>query len=133
MRHHRSERGNCDLRAGTYYETVTPDSGITITSYDGEPVTVDGTDAVTGWTLYQGSIYKASAVLSTGDTNQVFAGNQMMTEARWPNGNDLFNVNWATAQARDHHFAADRSKFAQHQLDRSQRFTSGAATMRGAT
>jgi hypothetical protein len=23
----------------------------------------------------------------------------MMTEARWPNGNDLFHVNWATAQA----------------------------------
>ncbi len=90
--------GICDLRAGTYYETVTPDSGITIESYDGEPVTVDGTDAVTGWTLYQGSIYKASVVMSTGDTNQVFSNGQMMTEARWPNGNDLFNVNWSTAQ-----------------------------------
>jgi hypothetical protein len=40
----------------------------------------------------------ASASLSSGDTNQVFVGNQMMTEARWPNGNDLFHVNWATAQ-----------------------------------
>jgi hypothetical protein len=90
--------GTCALRAGTYYETVTPNSGITITSYDGEPVTVDGTNAVTGWSLYQGSIYTASVVMSTGDTNQVFVGSQMMTEARWPNGNDLFNVNWATAQ-----------------------------------
>ena len=89
----------CALRAGTYRETVTPNSGITITSYDGEPVTVDGSDPVTGWTLYQGSIYKASASLSSGDTNQVFVGNQMMTEARWPNGDDLFHVNWATAQA----------------------------------
>lgn len=89
----------CAIRAGTYRETVTPNSGITITSYDGEPVTVDGSDPVTGWTLYQGSIYKASVVLSTGDTNQVFVGNQMMTEARWPNGNDLFHGNWATMQA----------------------------------
>jgi hypothetical protein len=88
----------CAIRAGTYRETVTPNSGITITSYDGEPVTVDGSDPVTGWTLYQGSIYQASATLGTGDTNQIFLGSQMMTEARWPSGNDLFHVNWATAQ-----------------------------------
>jgi hypothetical protein len=89
----------CAIRAGTYRETVTPNSGITITSYDGEPVTVDGSDPVTGWTLYKGSIYKASVTLSSGDTNQIFVGDQMMTEARWPNSNDLFHVNWATAQA----------------------------------
>jgi hypothetical protein len=89
----------CAIRAGTYRETVTPNSGITITSYDGEPATVDGSDPVTGWTLYQGSIYEASVVLGTGDTNQIFVGNQMMTEARWPNGNDLFHVNWATLGA----------------------------------
>jgi hypothetical protein len=91
--------GTCELRAGTYRETVTPNSGITITSYDGESATVDGSDRVTGWTLYQGSIYKASVTLSPDDTNQIFVGNQMMTEARWPNGDDLFHVNWATAQA----------------------------------
>lgn len=89
----------CEVRAGTYYETVTPNSGVTITSYDGETVTVDGTDAVTGWTIHEGSIYKASIAMSAGDTNQVFVGNEMMTEARYPNGNDLFHVNWATAQA----------------------------------
>jgi hypothetical protein len=38
-------------------------------------------------------------VFGSGDTNQVFIGQQMMTEARWPNGDDLFHVNWATAQA----------------------------------
>ena len=90
--------GTCELRAGTYHETVTPNSGITITSYDGEVVTVDGSDPVIGWTLYQGSIYKASVAMSTGDTNQIFVGSQMMTEARWPNDNNLFTVNWATAQ-----------------------------------
>jgi hypothetical protein len=93
-----SSGGICAIRAGTYRETVTPNSGITITSYDGEAVTLDGSDPVTGWTPYQGSIYKTSVTLSAGDTNQVFVGNQMMTEARWPNGDDLFHVNWATAQ-----------------------------------
>jgi hypothetical protein len=88
----------CQIRAGTYHETVTPNSGVIITSYNDELVTVDGTDPVLGWQSYQGSIYKASAVMSTGDTNQVFVGQQMMTEARWPNGDDLFHVNWATAQ-----------------------------------
>jgi len=91
--------GTCAIRAGTYRETVTPNSGLIITSYDAEPVTVDGADPVSGWTLFQGSIYKASATLSAGDTNQVFVGNQMMTEARWPNGDDLFDVNWASTQA----------------------------------
>src|ERR1700733_10155760 len=89
----------CEIRAGTYRETVSPNSGITITAYQFEPVTVDGSDPVTGWTPYQGSIYKATVNLSADDTNQLFVGAQMMTEARWPNGNDLFHVNWATARA----------------------------------
>lgn len=88
----------CEVRAGTYRETVTPNSGITITSYNFESVIVDGSDPITGWSLYQGSIYKASASLSSDDTNQVFVGSEMMTEARWPNGDDLFHVNWAKAQ-----------------------------------
>ena len=89
----------CAIRAGTYRETVTPNSGVTITAYDLEPVVVDGSDPVTGWSQYQGSIYKTNVTLSTGDTNQVFVGNDMMTEARWPNGDDLFHVNWSVAQA----------------------------------
>ena len=89
----------CHIRAGTYHETVMPNSGVIITSFNGESVTVDGTDPVTGWQPYLGSIYSASAAMSTGDTNQVFVGQQMMTEARWPNGDDLFHVNWATAQS----------------------------------
>lgn len=89
----------CLIRAGTYHESVTPNSGITIMPYNGESVTVDGADRISHWTVYQGSIYRTNVVLSRGDGNQVFVGNQMMTEARWPNGNDLFNVNWATAGA----------------------------------
>jgi Right handed beta helix region len=88
----------CAVRAGTYRETVTPNSGVTIASYNGESVVVDGSDPVSGWTLYQGSIYKANVNLATDDTNQIFVGNEMMTEARWPNSNDLFNANWAVEQ-----------------------------------
>jgi hypothetical protein len=85
----------CLIRAGTYRETVSPNSGITIMSYNFEPVIVDGSDPVTGWVKYDRAIYRASVNLSSDDTNQVFVGNEMMTEARWPNGNDLFHVNWA--------------------------------------
>jgi hypothetical protein len=88
----------CAVRAGTYREAITPNSGITIASYNGESVVVDGSDPVTGWNLYQGSIYKTSVALAPDDTNQIFVGHEMMTEARWPNSNDLFNANWAIAQ-----------------------------------
>jgi hypothetical protein len=85
------------VRAGTYRETVTPNSGITIAAYNLETVIVDGSEPVTGWVPYQGSIYKANVALSSDDTNQIFVGSNMMTEARWPNGNDLFHVRWAIA------------------------------------
>jgi hypothetical protein len=90
---------SCEVRAGTYRETVTPNSGITVEAYQMESVTVDGSDPVTGWTRHKGSIYKATVALRNDDTNQLFVGNRMMTEARWPNGTDLFHVKWATAQA----------------------------------
>jgi hypothetical protein len=89
----------CAVRAGTYRETVTPNSGITIMAYNLETVVIDGSDPVTGWTPYQGAIYKANVAMRSDDTNQVFVGNDMMTEARWPNGDDLFRVQWAIARA----------------------------------
>lgn len=92
-----SSSSTCAIRAGTYRETVTPNSGITITAFNHEAVVVDGSDPVSGWTLYQGSIYRTKANLKSDDTNQLFVGSDMMTEARWPNGDDLFHVNWATA------------------------------------
>ncbi|MGE4061946.1 MAG: right-handed parallel beta-helix repeat-containing protein [Rhodospirillaceae bacterium] len=89
--------GTCYVRAGRYYETVTPNAGITIAAYNGENATIDGTDAVTGWAAGQGSAYVASVQLAGVDHNQVFVGQQMMTEARWPNGDDLLHPNWAQA------------------------------------
>ena len=88
----------CMVRAGTYREALTPNSGVTIMPYNSESVTVDGTDPVTNWTVYQGSIYQASVTLNSDDSNQLFVGARMMTEARWPNGDDLFNVNWANTE-----------------------------------
>jgi hypothetical protein len=93
-----SQGWTCEVRAGTYRETVTPNSGITISAYDLEPVIIDGSDPLPHWTLYQGSTYKTKVSLRSDDTNQVFVGSNMMTEARWPNGDDLFHVNWATEQ-----------------------------------
>jgi hypothetical protein len=89
--------GICEVRAGTYRETITPRSNITITAYDFEPVVVDGSDPVTGWTVDHGSVYKAKVILDADDTNQIFVGSDMMTEARWPNGDNVIFVNWATA------------------------------------
>ena len=89
----------CEVRAGTYRETVTPNSGVTITAYNFENVVVDGSDPVTGWTSYQGPIYRAKVAMRSDDTNQIFVGSEMMTEARWPDGNDPFHVRWATARS----------------------------------
>ena len=91
--------GTCWILAGDYQETVTPNSGITIAPYENQKVTVDGTEPVTGWTLYSGNIYRAQVALSSGDTNQIFVNGRMMTEARWPKSNDLFHTVWATAQS----------------------------------
>jgi hypothetical protein len=93
--------GTCYLRQGTYPETVTPNSNTTIASYGNETATIDGSDPVPArvWSNYQGAIYRAPLSLASGDSNQVFVGGEAMTEARWPNGDDLFHPVWATAQA----------------------------------
>jgi len=91
--------GTCYVRAGSYEETVTPTSGTTITSYNNEIVTIDGTSAVapSSWVSHQGNIFKAPVALSSNNLIQVFVDKQMMTEARWPNGYDLLLPNWATS------------------------------------
>src|SRR5439155_24857655 len=78
----------CLVRAGTYRETVRPaNSGVTFAPDGNASVTVSGADVVSGWTAYQGSIYKSSGM--TWDLgvnyNQVFVDGQMMNLARWPN------------------------------------------------
>lgn len=50
----------CSIRAGTYREQVTPNSGATFESYNGEAVSVRGDDPVKGWVPYGGNIYRAA-------------------------------------------------------------------------
>lgn len=87
----------CYIRGGIYYETVYPNNGITLTSFEKEKVTIDGTIVVKNWEKFKDSIYRAKVNLGLTDTNQIFVANKMMTEARWPNGYDLMHPNWAVA------------------------------------
>jgi hypothetical protein len=96
--------GTCALLGGRYRTTET------ITGYrgeaplnivaKGEPVVFDGRDPVAGtWTVHEGGIMKIKA---TGDIEQVFVGDEMMVEARWPNmkfPEQLWNKknNWRSA------------------------------------
>jgi len=80
------------IRGGTYHETVTPvRSGtqrapITFAAYNGENVTIDGADPISGWTRYSGSIWHARVSGGMGlGADQVFIDGQMINEARWPN------------------------------------------------
>src|SRR5215475_14006677 len=53
----------CLVRAGTYRETVRPaNNGVTFAPDNNASVTVSGADVVSGWSTYQGSIYKSSGM-----------------------------------------------------------------------
>ena len=75
------------IEGGTYHETVKPPhSGVTFTNYNNQTVTLSGADAVSGFTDYSGSIYKANLSSRLGEgNNQVFVDGQLVNEARWPN------------------------------------------------
>jgi|GEM_PF-4650958 len=88
----------CNLRAGTYLESVKPNSGITIQSYKDEIATIDGRDLVTGFKSYGPDQYVAHVTLGTGDFNQIFFGSSEGTLAKWPNGGDTFHPKWAQLQ-----------------------------------
>ena len=88
----------CLVRGGSYRETIKPPSGITIEAYDREVAIVDGSDPVRGWTPWQNGIYRTSIALNPAlAAKQLFVDTTMMTEARWPNGDDLFHPQWAIA------------------------------------
>ncbi|HXC99659.1 MAG TPA: hypothetical protein VN048_09980, partial [Verrucomicrobiae bacterium] len=82
----------CFIRAGVYHETITPtqsgtsNAPITYAAYSNEVVTIDGADAVTGWTSFSNNIYQAAAGWNLGEGfNQVFVDGVMMHEAQYPN------------------------------------------------
>jgi len=96
----------CLVHRGTYREQVTPPSGtknapITIAAYGDGPVTVDGTEPVTGWKDAGGGLVAADTNLPLDpDFNAVFLDNDRAAEGRWPNsGSDPLNTTWAEADA----------------------------------
>lgn len=78
------------IRGGTYRQSIdlaglagTTDFPITLTAYEGETVTLDGTTAVSGsWTLDEGNVYRTTV---SEDVTQLFVDGELMTLARHPN------------------------------------------------
>jgi hypothetical protein len=89
----------CYIRQGSYYETVTPNSGVTFRPFLNDKVEVDGTKTITGFKQYKPNQFVANVTLNSNNSNQVFFGSTLGTEAKWPNGGDEFHPNWATLQA----------------------------------
>lgn len=89
----------CNLRKGTYAETVTPNSGVTFQSYKGERVVIDGRNLIDGFTPFRPNQYVAPVDLTLGDQNQVFFDEAPGSIAKWPNGGDDFHPNWATLKS----------------------------------
>ncbi|MEU6253976.1 discoidin domain-containing protein [Streptomyces sp. NPDC047043] len=94
----------CLIHHGTYREQITPPSGtedapITLAAYGDGPVTVDGTEPVTGWKEAGDGVVAADTNLPLDpDFNAVFLDNGRAAEGRWPNsGADPLNTTWAGA------------------------------------
>jgi hypothetical protein len=81
----------CWLRAGVYRETLrplhngSPDAPIIFAAHAGETVVLSGADPVGGWQAAEDGLFRASLAWDLADENQLFAGEEMLTEARWPN------------------------------------------------
>lgn len=83
------------IHGGTYRETITPlnsgssGSPINYKAVMGETVTVNGTDILTGWTLDNGSIYKAPMSWTLGKgRDEVFVDGNVLVQARYPQASD---------------------------------------------
>jgi hypothetical protein len=93
------------IRGGSYHEEVSlagvaGSSGnpITITNYNGEAVTLDGTIPIlSNWTQHSGNIYKTTL---TEDIWQLFVDGKMMTLARFPNALTFSEPMWDRNMAR---------------------------------
>ena len=83
----------CRLRQGVYREVLKPlhsgsgQAPLTFEAQPGEIVVLSGADPVSGWKEESDGLYKARLSWDLGDENQLFAGEAMLTEARWPDIN----------------------------------------------
>jgi len=89
----------CVIRGGTYKETVnvsesgTSQSPVTFKCYPGETVLVDGTNVLSGWSLYRDNIYVTESMnISLGIENDlIFMGNSLVNFAKWPSDDSTSN------------------------------------------
>ena len=59
------------------------------TRYKNDVVIISAMEVVTGWTKYQGNIYKKENItLALGEGNNVYFNSEKMQIARWPNNSD---------------------------------------------
>ena len=75
----------CIFRGGRYRQSLVLSNkdNLTFRAYENEQVIFDGTTPlITSWTQYSGNIYQTPV---SADFWQLFAGEQMMMPARWPN------------------------------------------------
>jgi hypothetical protein len=81
----------CRLRAGVYRQVLKPlrsgtaDRPIVFEAQPGETVVLSGADPVGPWQAADDGVYKTTLDWDLADENQLFAGDVMLTEARWPN------------------------------------------------
>ncbi|MDF7799095.1 Ig-like domain-containing protein [Pontiellaceae bacterium B1224] len=95
----------CYIRGGTYREVVdlagvagSSGNPITLTAYQDETVTLDGTVAITNsWALDIGNVYKTTV---SEDVTQLFVDGEVMTLARYPNALVFSDACWSKGAAR---------------------------------
>lgn len=102
------KRGDtCYIRGGVYRESVdlsgkagAAGAPITLTAYNGETVTLDGTEKIDGeWTVDEGRVYKT---VVQEDVTQLFVDGKLMTLARFPNALAFSDKVWHRTAARCH-------------------------------
>ena len=121
----------CQIGAGIYRETVTPAHSGTATApinfaaASGAKVTVDGTDAVSGWSLDSGHIYKTAVTLA-GSAAATYSSTEFPTNTDlW--ANQLFSGSEGTAIPEAAYPAPSTNPFTQAFI------TSGWSSTRSAT
>ena len=98
----------CHLRAGVYRETLRPmlsgwaGQPITFRNYQDEIAVLSGAEPLGGWQSEGGGGFSASMDWDLEDQNQLLDGEDLLTEARWPNNaGSLLQPTRARATAGD--------------------------------
>ena len=91
----------CHLRAGVYRETLRPaHSGrpgqpVVFRNYQEEIAVLTGTEPLNAWQAEEAGIFSAAMDWDLEDQNQLFDGEVLLAEARWPN-----NAGWLLQPTR---------------------------------